>query len=44
MEATMDIYCEEIDFFDHFSYLEDPRQIGKVLYPLDGLLGKCWRG
>ena len=27
--------CEDIDFPEHSSDPEDPRQAGKVLYPLD---------
>ena len=30
--------CEDIDFLEHFSDPEDPRQAGKVLYPLDEIL------
>ena len=32
MEITMTACCEDIDFPEHFSDLEDPRQAGKVLY------------
>ena len=34
----MSVDFEGIDFLEHFSRLDDPRQEGKVLYPLDGIL------
>ena len=34
----MSVDFEGIDFLEHFSDLDDPRQEGKVLYPLDGIL------
>ena len=38
IEAAMSVDFESIDFLEHFSDLDDPRQEGKVLYPLDGIL------
>ena len=34
----MSIDFEGIGFLEYFSGLDDPRQEGKVLYPLDGIL------
>ena len=34
----MSVDFEDIDFLEHFSGLDDPRQEGEVLYPLDGIL------
>jgi hypothetical protein len=38
IEATMSVDFEGIGFLEYFSGLDDPRQEGKVLYPLDEIL------
>ena len=43
--ATADETFDQIvDFLEHFSDLEDPRQRAKVLYPLDEVLLLCLLG
>ena len=37
-------FDQVVDFLEHFSALEDPRQRAKVLYPLDEVLLLCLLG
>jgi predicted transposase YbfD/YdcC len=39
--ANDDAFGETVVFLSHFKTLEDPRQAGKVLYPLDEILLLC---
>lgn len=36
--ASEEAVLERVVFLDHFSDLPDPRQLGKVVYPLDEIL------
>ena len=34
-------YDQVVEWLEHFEDLEDPRQLGKVAYPLDEMLLQC---
>ena len=42
--TVCEAYDEVVDFLEHFTELEDPRQRAKVLYPLDEVLLLCLLG
>ncbi len=42
--TASEAYDEVVDFLEHFTELEDPRQRAKVLYPLDEVLLLCLLG
>ncbi len=44
MSLTSDAVTQHVEFLEHFKDMDDPRQAGKLLYPLDEVLLLCLCG
>ena len=44
MSLTSDTITQHVEFLEHFRDMDDPRQAGKLLYPLDEVLLLCLCG